>query len=77
MTDHQMLLSEIKGTQCDRLLRHFEKGGTITSFEAYTKFGITQLGRCIADLERAGHQFNRPKIKLDSGKVVCCYSYRW
>jgi len=74
MTGRQMLLSEIKGTQCDRLLRHFEKGGTITSFEAYTKFGITQLGRCIADLERAGHRFDRPRVQLGSGKVVCRYS---
>ena len=77
MTGHQMTLDEIEETQCDRLLRHFRNGGTVTSLEAYEKFGITQLGRCISDLERAGHQFNRPKIRLDSGKVVCCYSYRW
>lgn len=72
----QMMLDEITETQDARLLRHFRNGGTITSFEAYTNFGITQLGRCISDLESAGHQFNKPRVKLDSGKVVCRYSLR-
>lgn len=61
-------------TQCEQLLRHFRNGGDITSFEAYLKFGITQLGRCISDLEGDGHRFNRPRVQLENGKVVCKYS---
>jgi len=72
----QMLLSEIKETQTKRLLRFFRKGGNLTSFEAYLKFGITQLGRCISDLENEGHTFNRPRVQLKNGKVVCRYSLR-
>lgn len=62
-----------KEGQCVKLLRYFKAGGTVTSFEAYMKFGITQLGRCISDLERAGHSFNRPKVKIND-KIVCRYS---
>ena len=69
-----LTLFEQKKTQCERLLEFFRKGGSITSFEAYTKFGITQLGRCIADLEQAEHSFNRPRVQLGNGKVVCRYS---
>jgi len=76
MTGRQMILDEVKETQDMRLLRHFRNGGDITSFEAYLKFGITQLARCISDLEKAGYRFNRPRIRLESGKVVCRYSLR-
>lgn len=72
----QMTFSEIqspKRTQCQRLLRYLRTGETVTSFEAYMKFGITQLGRCINDLERAGYSFNRPRVKIND-KVVCRYS---
>lgn len=37
-------------SQCARLLAHFKKGGTITSFEAYKRFKITQLAARITDL---------------------------
>jgi len=62
-----------KKTKIDRLLAHFKDGGNITTFEAYTKFGITQLGRSISDLEKKGHSFNRPKV-LVNGIEVCRYS---
>lgn len=60
-------------TQTDRLLNHFLVGNTITSMEAYQNFGITQLGRCISDLEGKGYVFERPRIKLENGKIVCRY----
>ena len=41
-------------SQCARLLAHFKKGGTITSFEAYKRFKITQLAARITDLEMRG-----------------------
>lgn len=84
MSQRQMLLTEIplnpsvkeKQTQCERLLEHFKAGGTITSYAAYLKFGITQLGRCINDLEREGYVFERPRIRLGSGKIVCRYKLK-
>jgi len=44
--------------------------------EAYTRFGITQLGRCIDDLQKEGYEFNKPRVRLNSGKIVCKYSLR-
>lgn len=75
MTQAQMTEMPLwqKQTQCDRLLAHFKAGNTITSFEAYLKFGITQLGRCISDLEKQGYVFERPRIRLESGKIICRY----
>lgn len=70
----KIIKDEIKETQCERLLKHFRNGGTITSLQAYLDFGITQLGRCIRDLENEGHIFNRSRITLKSGKTVCEYS---
>lgn len=62
--------------QTQRLLNWFNKGQTLTSMEAYEKFKITQLGRCIADLERAGHEFEKPRVRLDSGTIVCRYKLK-
>lgn len=76
MTPAQMTFEALKRTQCDRLLAYFKAGCTITSMEAYQKFGITQLGRCISDLERQGYVFNRPRIKLESGRIVCRYKLK-
>jgi len=72
----QMTLDELSGTQRERLLKWFNKGETITSFEAYLKFGITQLGRCIDDLQKDGHRFEKPREKQDSGKIVVRYKLR-
>ena len=77
MTQRQMLLDEIQsGTQTERLLSWFNKGETITSFEAYLMFGITQLGRCIDDLQKDGHHFEKPRERTDSGKIVVRYKLR-
>ncbi len=72
--DEFPLFEEIKRTQCERLLAHFNDGGSITSLEAYTKFGITQLATRISELEGKGHRFARPRIKTETGKTVCRYS---
>lgn len=63
-------------TQTERLLSWFDKGETITSFEAYLKFGITQLGRCIDDLQKEGYRFEKPRVRTDSGKIVVRYKLR-
>ncbi len=46
-------------TQTDKLLDWFEEGKTITSLEAYSRLGITQLGRCLDDLQKQGHRFDK------------------
>lgn len=63
-------------TQTERLLSWFNKGNTITSFEAYLKFGITQLGRCIDDLQKQGCRFEKPRERTGGGKIVCHYKLR-
>jgi hypothetical protein len=53
--------------------KHFRAGGTVTSFEAYARFGITQLGRCIDDLQKLGHEFNKEWERTDSDKLIKRY----
>lgn len=65
-----------ENTQCARLLKHFKQGGEVTSMSAYLLWGITQLGARITELEKQGYEFNRPRIKLPTGKRVCQYSLK-
>ena len=44
-----------KLTQCDRVLRHLEDYGSITSLEAMSEYGIMRLASRIADLKAMGH----------------------
>lgn len=46
-------------TQNEALLKHLQEGNKITSREAYNDLGITQLGRCINDLEKDGYVIKR------------------
>jgi len=73
-TEALPLFEQPKKTQCERLLAHFDEGGSITSLEAYIEFGITQLATRISELEEKGHRFARPRIKTATGKTVCRYS---
>ncbi|MGF6148996.1 Uncharacterised protein [Kingella potus] len=43
-----------RNSQCARLLEYLQAGGSVTSFEAYAKFGITQLAARITELEGRG-----------------------
>lgn len=45
----------MKLTQCDRILRHLEDHGSITSLEAITEYGILRLASRINDLKRRGY----------------------
>ena len=42
-------------TQNDKVLRHMERFGSITTFEAFNDYGITRLASRICDLKRAGY----------------------
>ena len=40
--------------QCDRIVRHLEDYGSITSMEAMQDYGIMRLASRVSDLKRAG-----------------------
>ena len=42
-------------TQCERIIRHLEDYGTITSLEAIVEYGILRLASRINDLKRQGY----------------------
>ena len=44
-----------KLTQCERILRHLEDFGSITSLEAMSEYGIMRLASRIADLKGQGY----------------------
>jgi hypothetical protein len=41
-------------TQADKILAHFQKGHTLTTKQAYTKFGVTNLGVRVNQLRARG-----------------------
>lgn len=43
-------------TQCERVLRHLNDYGSITSLEAMREYGIMRLASRITDLKRMGHK---------------------
>lgn len=42
--------------QCERILRHLEDYGSITSLEAMKEYGIMRLASRITDLKRRGYK---------------------
>ena len=44
-----------KLTQCDRILRHLNDHGSITSLEAMSEYGIMRLASRITDLKGMGY----------------------
>lgn len=42
-------------TQCERILRHLEDYGSITSLEAMSEYGIMRLASRVNDLRRLGY----------------------
>ena len=47
-------MSKVK--QTERILRHLEERGSITTLEAITELGVLRLASRINDLRRAGHK---------------------
>ena len=48
----------MKKTQKERILEYINKFGSITSLEAYSELGITQLGARLDQLKREGYMFS-------------------
>ena len=48
----------MKLTQCERIIRHLNDYGEITSRTAMMEYGIYRLASRIADLKKQGYQFS-------------------
>jgi len=65
-------------TQKERILRHFNDYGSITSAEAMNEYGIYRLASRIADLKRDGYDIKRTMVKGKNryGEATCFAEYR-
>lgn len=52
-------------TQCERIIRHLNDYGYITSRVAMTEYGIYRLASRISDLKKQGYIFD---VTFESGK---------
>ena len=57
-------------SQVNKLLAHLRGGGTVTSYEAYAQFGITQLGARIKELEARGAVVGRSPVHHNGKRYV-------
>lgn len=55
----------MKMTQCERILRHLQDYGSITSREGIMEYGIYRLASRIADLKKMGYMF---EVSFGTGK---------
>ncbi len=67
-----------KLTQCERVLRHLEDFGSITSLEAMTEYGIMRLASRITDLKGQGYDIvsERGSSKNRYGETTSYSVYR-
>lgn len=50
-------------TQCERIMRHLEDYGSITSAEAQAEYGIARLASRISDLRKLGFPIEREMVR--------------
>lgn len=50
-------------TQRDRVLQYIKEFGSITSMQAYTDLGCTQLATRISELKDSGYLFRKKRIE--------------
>ena len=53
----------MKETQCNMIMAHIKKHGSITSLEAMTEYGIMRCASRINDLRRRGVQIVSEQVK--------------
>ena len=65
-------------TQCERILRHLQDHGQITTMDAFADYGITRLSGRIFDLRKAGHNITSTTTegKNRYGETVYFTTYR-
>ena len=57
-------MKEKKMTKQDRVLKHLQEFGSITSWEAIKEYGATRLSAIIFNLKKKGHLFSDEKIEF-------------
>lgn len=63
--------------QKTQVLEYIQKCGSISSYEAYSRLGITQLGARIDELQKDGYVFKKEWIrKRKNGKVKDFIKYK-
>lgn len=55
-----------KPTQCMRILDYIDRFGFITSWQAYTDLGITQLAARIYNLKEQGYEFETKRVVVQN-----------
>ena len=60
-------------TQNEQILKHLQKGKSLTPIKALDKFGCFRLSGRICELRERGHDINTEMIKLKSGKRIAKY----
>ena len=60
-------------TQCERLLEHFARGGTLTVAEALEQFGVFALSQRVGELKREGVPIESEMVKTAGGARVARY----
>lgn len=65
-------------TQIEKVLRHMQKFGSISSWEAIMEYGITRLGARIYELKKLGYSISseRQSTKNRFGENVSYAVYR-
>lgn len=65
-------------TQCERILRHLNDYGSITSLEAMTEYGCMRLASRVSDLKNLGYNIisERETSKNRYGEKVSYCRYR-
>ncbi len=53
----------MKVTQCERVLRHLNDYGSITSAQAMEEYGIYRLASRVSDLRKLGFPIEREMVK--------------
>lgn len=51
-------------TQLDALLNYFIHNGSLTTFEAYERFGCTRLAARVLELKQKGYFFKKDPVKV-------------
>ena len=61
-------------SQTSKILRHLEAGGTLTPYDALTKFGTLRLAARIKDLKDTGYRIKSQLVQFRNGKRASQYS---
>ena len=63
-------------SQNSRILRHLEAGGTLTPYDALTKFGTLRLAARIKNLKDMGYRIHADMVSFRNGKKCAVYTLR-